>query len=213
MKNVKNIFGAFLTMVMVTFFVCSNAMSANARTIELNENCDAVYETFLKNMEIGDVESNFEYAYRMINHFEKEATLCVKEKIVNSAGNEIVVMYPYEVNWQLSEDEILAKILFLEGGTLEEKNLIAKILVGKKLDPEFPDDMKGILCIMYSYFLNTETWNEFANPTEEDYAIAKAVLESPEVSEYKYYELAYLKDTVRIPYTECYELEHFVFFK
>ena len=113
MKNVKNIFGAFLTMVMVAFFVCGDAMAIDACTIESDEKNEAVYEVFLENIETEDEKLNVEYVYRKINTFAKDQSLCVKETIVNSAGNEIVVIYPYGIDWPEAEDEILARFLFL----------------------------------------------------------------------------------------------------
>lgn len=212
MKNVKNILVFFLTVVMMVLLIGGSSFVFAANVSEGNEECNVVSaSTMLDESITENGESDVQYEYRMDNIADKEKTLFIKEIIVNSAGNEITLLYPYELKWPETEEEILAHYICHEGGNAEEKTLIAMIVAGRILDDAYPDNVKDILCQQGHFYLNIEFWNEHANPSEEDLAIAKAVLESPEIPTYKHYELIEFVGKLR-PIEECYVLEHFAFF-
>lgn len=211
MKDARSIWVKFLTMVMV-FVLLGCAVTAFAEE-GTNNSVDAISsgETIESNVGNEDEESEVQYEYIRISPFEKEETLYIRETIVNSADNEIELFYNAELEWPESEEEILARFLRIEGGNFEEKTLIANIIVARKFDPRYPDNLREILCQAYMFHLYTEMWNELAVPTEEDYAVAKTALDSPVSPLFTRYELIEFVEEVH-PEGDCYFTEHFAFF-
>lgn len=204
--NVKRIVTSLFTLVMMVLLFGGSFQVFAADDFVNNEKSNSVDNTAIE-----DDRSEVEFVYLMDNIHDEEKTLFVKETIVNSAGKEFELLYPYEIQWPETEEEILACYITHEGGTTEEQTLIAAIVAGRLIDPAYPDNIKDILCQKGHFYLNIDVWNRSVNPSEEAIAIAKSVLESPEVPMYKHYDLIEFVERMR-PLEDCYVLEHFAFF-
>lgn len=178
MKRKSKVFVTLLfTLVMVCIIGCRSPLFVSAVNQNSNEN---IVAEFYPNVE----ENNQEVS---VNHKQWWEGEWKEESIINSAGKEIELKYLSSIEWPESEEETLAKFLCCEGGTYEEKTRIAQIVSWKKYDSECADTIEEILKTKSYFVINPDYWNQFANPTEDDFEIAKAALNSTEKPEYVHY--------------------------
>lgn len=141
----------------------------------------------------------------------------VQKSVKNRAGKAFELFCDKEVIWPDTDAEILAKFLNYEGGTAEEKELIASIIVARMKSDDFPDSVKGVLTQNHWFYINSDFWNSMEDPTEEEIALAEEVLAGNTDGEYIYYifkmpEMSDIERNVRLEH-EFYETEHYIFYK
>lgn len=153
--------------------------------------------------------------YISCNHMQWWQGEWKTEYVTNNAGKELELHYFASVIWPESEEETLAKFLSSEGGTHEEKTRIAQLVCWRKGDSEYPDTIQDVLKFNDYFVIHPEFWNNFANPTDEDYKIARVALESTEKPEYvhyffrEFYEEEFEKNE---PNVVTYKTENYVFY-
>lgn len=142
----------------------------------------------------------------------------VSETIENNVGKRFKLEYDATIEWPDTDAEILAKFLNHEGGTLEEKELIAGVVAARMESEEFPDSVKGVITQKNWFFINPTFWNSIADPTDEEITLVQEILESENNGEkYFYYtfkqpELSDMLDIIRSNY-DVYETENYLFYR
>lgn len=161
-------------------------------------------------------ESTDDVRYERCTYFGQEA-IYVKDTIENEAGNSFELMYDASLEWPDTEEETLAKFLNYEGGTDEDKEMIAKVIANRIKSPYFPDNVKDVLNQKYMFFLHPKYWNSMKDVTEEEIQFAKAILEAEEETEYLAYMFKMPEDQVFIgrirSERETFDTQNYIFYK
>ncbi len=199
-----------LALAMVCILGCGNKLTVNAVNKVPDENIVVEFSPDTQ-------EQSKEYVEETVkgNHIQWWQDEWKTEYITNSEGKEIRLHYLAAIVWTESEEETLAKFLRCEGGNYEEKTRIAQLVSWRKYDAGYADTIQDVLKTDSYFAIRPEFWNEFAEPTEEDYKIAKAALECTEKPEYvhcifrEFYEEKFEQNELN---TEVYKTENYVFF-
>lgn len=147
----------------------------------------------------------------------KEVTY-VKTSVTNESGKTFELMYDADINWPESDEETLARFLNHEGGTLEEKEMIADIVAARVSSKDFPDTVKDVLKQRNLFYINTEFWNGLEAPSEDVLEIARKALKEGGNSKYRQYiyKEVWSRQEVRsifsVPESEINETENYLFF-
>lgn len=140
----------------------------------------------------------------------------VTEVTYNSAGSRFVLRYNKNMDFNMDEASLLAKIAEYEGGTAKEKEMIMKVIASQRMLDNYPDDIKSIICQKNMFYLNVEFWNSMAEPSEELVEKAGKILETDEVCDYAHYFLKYPNEAGRpCPLssdTKHLVTEHYIFY-
>lgn len=207
MERFKNVFMMVLfTLAMVCVLGCGNSLQVEAGGETLENNIIAEVQTEPKETIEEEIHGN---------HIQWWPGEWKTEYITNSVGKEMELHYLESIIWPETEEETLAKFLISEGGTYEEKTRIAQLLCWRKGNSDYPDTIQEILKFNDYFVINPEFWNTYAEPTDEDYEIARSALESTERPEYihyffrEFYEEEFEKNE---PNVETYKTENYVFY-
>lgn len=140
----------------------------------------------------------------------------VTEVTYNSAGSRYVLYYNKNLDFNMDEANLLAKIAEYEGGTAKEQEMIMKVIASRRLLDYYPDDIKSIICQYNMFYLNVDFWNSMAEPSEELVRKAGEILENDEVCDYAHYTFKYPNETSRpCPIssdTKHLVTEHYIFY-
>lgn len=141
----------------------------------------------------------------------------VSETIENNAGKRFKLEYDATIEWPETDAEILAKFLNHEGGTPEEKELIAGVVAARMESEEFPDSVKGVITQKNWFFINPTFWNSMIKPTDDEITFAEEILANPKEEAYLYYTfkqpgLSGMLDVIRSNY-DVYEKENYLFYR
>ncbi len=132
------------------------------------------------------------------------------ERVANHAGAKFVVQYDAELDVSGTEEELLARFLHYEGGTYEEKQLIAEVIYRKCISEYYPDTVKEVLLQKGEYNIRPEIWNEII-PAQYEINIAKNALD-PNLKKHGVYNCYNKRGFVQPNrYNDIYETEHYVF--
>ncbi len=142
-----------------------------------------------------------------------EETTYRYEYTENKAGNGFYLMYDAKIEWPEDDAEILARFLNHEGGTAEEKAIIADIIAARIVSDEFPDTVKDVLTQKGSFYINASFWNNQKELSKEDVLIAKEALEKDEHTSYSHYMLLHSKEFTVIPSgVKTLETDNYIFY-
>ena len=96
-------------------------------------------------------------------------------------------IYSENVTFDMSEEELLARIAMYEGGNYEEQVEIMKVVASWRYIDGYPEDIKSIICQKNYFLIIPEVWNELASPSDELIEVAAEILESGEMRHYRQY--------------------------
>lgn len=107
--------------------------------------------------------------------------------VENESGKQFIVSYDKNINWPESEEELLARFLMYEGGTLFEKEKIADIVAYRVHSDDFPDEVRDVITQKNMFYVNAEFWNNMSEPSEAELGLATEALARKEHGKYRNY--------------------------